>query len=127
MNIKPEICIFSVYQSNENEEVNFFNHTTVITCLDSKLIPNKVVRGNYKGISELSILVNSKDIEVIKRICLTYNQESYLTRHADNTASLTHCQTGKIEPLGVFKTTRFPEKYNAYTFDPDTLTYWVCV
>jgi len=123
---KPEVLIFSVYQSDRQDTDNQDNHQTVVNRLSQLDISHKVLNGRYQGIDEKSILVKMDQLDTVQALCKQFNQESYLHLDKDRVASLRFTE-GRIEKIGnleaVSKTKAL--KSDAYTFDPMSNTYFI--
>ncbi len=126
MNLPHKIHIFSVYQRDEKESTNEALHNSVMRQLKGDKVPIREVIGVYKGNREKSIVISATYTALVKLLCFTHKQASYLTRHSDTSATLTYVDTLKTESLGRFVQVKRPDSDESYTFDPANDTYWVC-
>ena len=133
-----ELIIFSVYQDNKGYETNISNHKHIIGELKYKGVAFKEVIGVYNGKSEVSIMAEIKrgyeDINLyVPLICILYNQESFLRlgriqAHGLRKAELVY-QGGGVNGIGYFRSVAKSKAIvtDAYTYDIETDTYYMCV
>lgn len=128
-NTKPTVFIFSVFKSTNSDAVNEATHNEVLAMIKRDGMPCKEVHGVYKQVSEKSIaVVGAKFEKGVELLCRTYGQESYLTRHADTSATLTYLDGNRVEPLGRFiQVKSAPKGVDNYTYVPNDNTYWITV
>ena len=89
MNLKQNILIFSVYQSDKELSVNLAAHNNLMDYLKRNSYPVSEVQGSYKGIPEKSILVvDFEHRSIVEDFVKAYNQESYLESHNDRSSNL---------------------------------------
>lgn len=102
MNIKPNIYIVSVYQSNTDCMINTKTHGVVLAELRRKNIPYKELKGEYNRQVEESILLFDENIA--KQIAKDFNQECYLYSDSNRYTSLIKPSGEKLTDLGILKT-----------------------
>ncbi len=88
MNTKPNILIFSVFQSKLSYDQNMMNHNGVTDYLTKKEIYFKILTGVYENNSEMSILVDFNQRSLVEELVKTFNQECYLESHNDRASFL---------------------------------------
>ena len=109
---KPSFLVFSVFQVNLDERVNYENHLDAIQYLRESGVSFKPVRGHYtyltgEKVVELSLVVPmSKELEV-KELVKRYKQECYLSVGGDRSAFL-HFDNDRVEVLGKWTSVRRP-------------------
>lgn len=132
--LKTNKVFFSVFQANESEWVNQANHEYVLATLYERGITFRVVKGVYKGVAELSILLESNDISkhidnvsTAIELATMYKQESIMSVNHDDSAYLMQVKHGDAFPMGTFREATESEATQVpnYTFDPLSGRYFV--
>jgi hypothetical protein len=132
MNLKPNILIFSVYQTQLTGATNEANHNRVVERLTNMSVPFTELLGKYNGIAEKQILVADLKNEVlVHEFANQYNQESYLRSHNDRFSELIHLKADNgndfIQAVGylmeVSETEAEASKY--YSYSPKTNQYFI--
>lgn len=120
MNIKPNVLIFSVFQSKLPEIVNKLAHTQLIAVLEKQGYPVMELQGRYNGSNELSILISGFEHRaMVERICQDFNQECYLESHNDRATFLVY-PDGRKESIGTLTpvTKQEAEAVGSYSYSP---------
>lgn len=136
MRLNPNKILVSVFQSSQSLETNTANHNKAIEMLTREDIPFQVVKGVYKGVSELSFLLSSDSINghlVNKSVALNlgrlFNQESILEVHNDDLAQLHYLNGMTIANLGEFSEVSESKALGleSYTFEPVSQRYFAVI
>lgn len=128
------IVIMSVYQSGLEATYNAMNHVTFKNTLSELgILTFKEVIGSYKGVMEMSLMVEVKSdvvFKVLLDIAKKFNQESILYRDNENNAelimindSLDRVYLGKLEQVSE----EIARAGDAFTFEPESKTYYKAV
>jgi hypothetical protein len=123
--------IFSVYQASLEEGSNFINSQTVSALMTMESIKHVQVIGVYKGIKEVSFVIDRDLINLARHYGTKYKQESILVVKEDLTAELEFLPlsiTPNLE-LGYFRevSESFAKLRDSYTYDPSTQKYYTTV
>lgn len=104
---------------------NNSRHEEVKVWLDSLNIPYKVVKGMYKGTSELAFLIPKTESSqrVISMIVRDYGQECHLFVDGNRYASLVY-PNGTEMLLGLFERITDTTEIESYTVDLATNQAW---
>lgn len=87
--LKPNILIFSVFQSKLSQALNHDTHREVLTALKGAGLPVIELQGQYNGSPEMSILIQGFEHRAtVERLCQKFNQECYLESHNDRATFL---------------------------------------
>jgi len=108
MRLKTNKVFVSTFVSSKSLEANKENHDKACSILASQEIDYAIVRGCYKGKTELTILLSAdseaehqKNLVTAANLGYLYNQESILEVCNDDSAFL-HYSKGKAQRLGKF-------------------------
>lgn len=89
MNLSENYFIFSVFQSNQDDSINFLNHQFMKATLERQAVRFIEATGAYNGDKEMCFIVfGLSNEDLVKGYSQTFNQESYLMVHNDRTAEL---------------------------------------
>jgi hypothetical protein len=122
MNIKTNILIFSVFQTNTSRELNESRHRDVLARLQRSGVPAIELQGKYNGNEELSILVDGFNHRAdVEYFCREFNQECYLESHNDRATSLVF-PDGTRQKLGtlVAASKDEAEASGSYPYNPNS-------
>jgi len=127
--INSPIVIFSVFQSVRSDSYNLQSHKSLLNFLEQKGIGFKVLKGFYKGESELSVLVHANHLKTIEKIAIDFFQESILISDSNRLTSLHFLKDGTTENIGTLKKVSQKQALasDCYTFDVSTGHYWLCI
>ena len=91
-------------------------------------IKYKDVLGVYKGVREESLLVSDRHEGVVMQLCKQWNEESILYVDAFRHSYLRYMEDDRVQRLGIWEQVLPSEikTLDAYTFDYESATYWVC-
>jgi hypothetical protein len=125
------VIIFSVFQSNCSEDVNYSNTIKVENMLERAKIPFKALSGMYKGIKEESFAIDLKHQNAALELARQFNQESILIIDSSSRATLKYMPVS-IESdisIGYFQevSETKAKSLDAWTLDIDTGTYYACL
>ncbi len=136
MRLNSNKILVSVFQSSQSLEANTANHNKAIEMLTREAIPFQVVKGVYKGSSELSFLLSSDSAQghfvnqfMALNLGRLFNQESILEVHNDNTAQLLYLNGTTIANLGEFSevSEQVALGLDSYTFEPLSQRYFAVI
>lgn len=116
-NNKP-IVIFSVYQKNKTQSENSENHEKVLEFLKRNDLAFDVGIGVYRSEPEKSILVvfnELTELELVKRIADSFNQESILVSNEVRKSHLFYLKTREKQEIGILKRVENVSNLDAYT------------
>ncbi len=133
--LKTNKVFFSVYNADKTESVNFNRHEKFKGFLDAEGISYVELIGVYKGVKELSLLLQSTDIREhesnLQRAIefgRNYGQESILEVHNDDTAILHYLDSGyRTDMVGKLRVTtkEDAETRSSYSYEPNSGLYMV--
>ncbi len=127
MQSQRPFLIVSVYLSSENEETNKSNHKAVLQRLEQLQVPHIELQGKYKGIDELSILIDSFDHRaLVQNLAKEFSQESYLESNDDGSTYLAYADN-TLEYIGQFENVpkNHAEAYSSYSYNPKSDQYFI--
>jgi hypothetical protein len=118
--------IISVMNKDNSNEQNLIQHEETKVWLSSLNIPYKVVKGVYKGTSELSFLLiaNDKTLRVATMLARDYDQECFLYSNEKRDTCLVF-QDGKGVNLGTFVRVQSVNGLESYTVDLESGQVWM--
>lgn len=119
--LQPPIIIFAA-----GYLPNIAQHNWMVSKLERRAIPFKVMKGHWQGQHEYSFLAHAKYAEEIQKLMVRAGQSFYLYADEDRNASLWTSHGVKLDELGLLKRVDKPVTTN-YTYDPDTGYYWEAV
>lgn len=127
MNIKEKIVIFSVFQSHLPYINNIANTSTVESEMKRLGIPYKRVLGSYNGVIETSLVIPAEFKWAAYDFARLFSQDSILETDSNGNAYLTFIKTNETNLLGQLRpaSEEYAVSKDAYTFDPETATYWI--
>lgn len=89
MNLKPNVLIFSVFQTKNSQALNFDTHKETLKSLKAQGLPVLELQGRYNGVDEMSILVEGfQNRSLVEGLCKKHSQECYLESHNDRATNL---------------------------------------
>lgn len=125
----------SAFRTDKSDEQNRVNHEYAFKMLKSRGFNFQVVRGTYKGVSELAFVLLAGDVKthednlrVAFELAHLYSQESVLEVHNDGTAELHYLDNGyRVERIGTFRAASELEasKRDSFTYEPKSNQYFV--
>lgn len=131
------VIIFSVFQKDCSEDLNYINTVKVEDMLKRVNIDFKAVQGMYKGTKKESFAIDLKHKNAAIELCYKYNQESYLVVDKDFRAKLVYLpltpytkdSLTRTEDLGYFREVSedFAKKQDGYSYDEETGKYFTCI
>lgn len=135
MKVNNNIVLVSVYRSELSNEVNHANHVKAIELLKCDDVPFSVVKGNYKGNDELTLMLSTNDakkhsdnLSNALNLAYLFNQDSVLEVHNDGTSVL-HSLRSDMPSLtiGSFKEVSKQEAVSqeSYTYEPVSNRYFI--
>lgn len=121
--------IFSVFQSTKSNDENLIVTSKVLKLFNKNSIQVELMEGCYKGIKELSMVVDMRYLTAVKEIAILNSQESILLIDSESNATL-HYMPVTLEhdmPLGIFTKVSKEEALmqDAYTNDLKG-SYYIC-
>lgn len=122
----PEVLIFSVFRTDVPDSHNRDCHRVLVNNLKRNSIPFKELKGAYKRVEGLSILVKADQIGKVRDICKHFNQDSYLSLDENRVATLVY-HNGTVEKLGQLVSVSEKEALSSdnYSFDPQYENYFI--
>jgi|CXWL01.1.fsa_nt_gi hypothetical protein len=117
--------IVSVMKHDLTSDANIDRHEETKVWLSSLNIPYKVVKGFYKGTSELSFLMvaNDKTERVARALARDYEQDCYLYSNSDRSTSLVFSDGNGVN-LGTFQRVTSSQGLDSYTVDLESGQVW---
>lgn len=129
MNLKPNIMIFSVFESGKTHAENMEWHRHVISLLEKGDMPFLELQGKYNGVEELSILIEGfEHRERVEGLVNLFQQECYLESHSDRRTFLVF-KDGTRKDIGTLTavTKEEAERVGSYSYNPVARSYFVAV
>jgi hypothetical protein len=120
---------FSVYQSSWSDRVNFRNHEYIKGLLKSLNCDFVEINGVYKGLEELSLMVDSDNLDFVIAVATAYRQESILLVDEYGSVVLRYMDGGHEQELGEMIVTDrdYASDFDAYSYNPLTDEYYLAV
>lgn len=124
MNIKTPFAIFAVERSDVSDDQNIQRNAFILRSLDVNKIAYKQLVGTYKGVNEVSYLV--QNIEFAESMGRIFDQECILISDANGLCSL-DAQDGTSTVIGrmIDVDAQTAKASDASTFDPSTGRYFI--
>lgn len=131
--LNPNKIFVSVYRDYNGDEINHQNHEKAKEMLIKSNTSFTIVKGVYKGNSELTFMLISTDVkkhinnlDIALNLGLLFNQESVLEVLNDDTAIL-HNIGGEMVKIGKFTEVSETESlgYDSYTYEPTSKRFFV--
>jgi len=94
-----QFIIFSVFRSEDHNDINLSNTLKVLETLKSESIEYRMIDGAYKGETEVSIMVDARHENRAIEIANIFNQESILFVDKLKRSFLVYLDTGKTVRL----------------------------
>lgn len=125
--LNKRICIFTSYREDYTVDENQRRFKTFQDILKVNDVSYKVVSGCYKGVSELSVIVDASHETLVKRLCVDFKQDSYLFSDSDRTSFLRYTDDRPDQYIGTLTPTTMEIALRSYgyTYDSMSQTYWV--
>jgi hypothetical protein len=124
------LIIFSVMKPYSGD--SYMNHEACIAQLNKNNIKYKEVTGVYKGIREVSFIIDVKHLDIAVEIAKEYDQESILIlekigAHGMRKAALYYPDSGDCDQIGWFRSRpgEIATKQDSYTYDAVHDKYFV--
>ena len=127
---KPTTVIFSAYNDYRDNHSNITRNLKLKDTLTSENINYKEVVGRYKGVFEMSLVVNVKDTNELQRIqelSDLYDQDCILHLDANRNATLLFNDSTKETSIGKFQacSEMIAKKLDSYTYCDLNKTYYI--
>lgn len=125
LNQNEAFYIVSVMRKELTPDANSDRHEETKVWLSSLNIPYKVVKGFYKGTSELSFLMvaNETTKRVATILAKDYEQDCYLYSNSDRFTSLVFSDGNGVN-LGTFQRVASSQGLDSYTIDLESGQVW---
>lgn len=124
------LILFSVMKQYSGD--NYTNHEACILQLEQHNVDYKEVTGVYKGVREVSFLVDVTHLDIVVDIVKEHNQESILLldkigAHGLRKAMLYYPDSDDYDNIGWYRSRSagLATKHDSYTYDASTDTYYV--
>lgn len=127
MYFRPNILIVSVFQNHLHKDVNTHVHNETLKAMIDAGIPAIELQGRYKGVNELSILVEGFEYrQTVEKIAKSFNQESYLESHNDRHTNLIFLN-GSVQSIGTLTpvSKEEAEKADAFSYNAHVNQYYI--
>ena len=123
------VIIFSVTNTaNKGTRSEQYAHAEVTQLMAEAGIQYKEVKGCYKGVEEISYVVDGQHVGFVEDMCRAFYQESYLrASKVSREATLVYTEDGRREGIGTFvlSSKGHALTQDAYTYDERANQYWV--